>query len=264
MTTDVIQELPPHSLRALAASLREGPLSSGVTRFSLRQIAGARSNELEDCLAELGRSGMAPPQIALLVEAVAKVKESTPDPTSLFDLVLSGPDVPGIPTADTAAVMHTLIEDATSEVLLVAYAVHNGQRLFERLAEKMQTLPSLRVVFCLDIPRRRMDTSLPGEIVGRFARNFRERHWPWPQLPELFYDPRSLSDEWEKRSSLHAKCVVVDRRVALVTSANFTEAARLRNIEAGVVVRYRPFVERLVNYFEGLQDSGQLTRCPLV
>jgi hypothetical protein len=261
--TDVIYELPPHALRALAASLREGPLSAGVTRFALQQIAGARAAELEACLAELGRSGMGASQIALLVEAVAKAQESSPAPTSLFDLVLSGPDVPGIPTADTAAVMHTLIEDAASEVLLVAYAVHNGQRLFGRLAAKMEASPTLRVVFCLDIPRRRTDTSLPGEIVDRFAKEFRERHWPWQQLPELFYDPRSLSDDWQKRSSLHAKCVVVDRRVALVTSANLTEAARLRNIEAGVVVRYQPFVDRLVSYFEGLRESGQLVRCRL-
>ena len=261
--TDIIHELPPHSLRALAASLREGPLSAGVTRFALQQIAGARAAELEAWLAGLGRAGMGTSQMSLLVETVASVKDHTPAPTSLFDLVLSGPEVPGIPTADTAAVMHTLIEDAQSEVLLVAYAVHNGPRLFGRLAAKMQESPSLRVVFCLDIPRRSGDTSSPGEIVSRFAKDFKERHWPWPQLPELFYDPRSLSDDWDKRSSLHAKCVVVDRRAALVTSANLTEAARLRNIEAGVVVRYPPFVDRLVSYVEGLRQSGQLARCPL-
>jgi phosphatidylserine/phosphatidylglycerophosphate/cardiolipin synthase-like enzyme len=263
VTKDVIHELPSHALRALAASLREGPLSSGITRFALQQIAGARAGDLEAYLAELGGAGLGPSQIALLVETVATVREKTPAPTSLFDLVLSGPELPGIPTADTAAVMHTLIEDAQSEVLLVAYAVHNGPRLFGRLAAKMQESPSLRVVFCLDIPRKRADTSLPGEIVSRFARDFRERHWPWPQIPELFYDPRSLSEDWEKRSSLHAKCVVVDRRVALVTSANLTEAARLRNIEAGVVVRYPPFVDRLVSYIEGLRETGQLMRCTL-
>jgi len=258
--TEIIQKLSSHSLRSLAASLREGSLSSGITRNALQQIAGTHASELGVCLEELMNAGMTPSHIALLVETVAGIRESAVDPTALFDLVLSGPDVPGIPTADTAAVMHTLIEEATSEVLFVTYAIHNGQRIFERLAAKMQEQPALRVVFCLDIPRKRTDTSLPGEIVRRFAKEFRERHWPWPQLPELFYDPRSLSEEWEQRSSLHAKCVIVDRRVALVTSANLTEAAQHRNIEAGVVVRYRPFVERLVDYFEGLKQSGQLAR----
>jgi phosphatidylserine/phosphatidylglycerophosphate/cardiolipin synthase-like enzyme len=56
---------------------------------------------------------------------------------------------------------------------------------------------------------------------------------------------------------------VIDRSVALITSANFTEAAQQRNIEVGVIVKYPLFVERLVGYFEGLKESKQLVRCPL-
>ena len=258
---NIIHKLTPHSLRSLAASLREGTLSSGVAKYTLQQIAGPYALELESWLKQLSQAGLSPLQMALLVDTVAQVREATPEPTSLFDLVLSGPDVPGIPTSDTAAVTRTLIEEATTEVILVTYAIHNGQRLFEPLAARMEKLPSLRVVFYLDIPRKRNDTALSSEIVSRYVKEFREKHWPWPQLPDLFYDPRSLSEGWEQRASLHAKCVIVDRKVALVTSANLTEAAQFRNIEAGVVVRYQPFVERLVNYFEGLQQSGQLARC---
>jgi len=260
--TDALHKLPTLSLRSLAASLREGPLSSGITRYTLQQIAGGQAAELKTCLEELQQNGMTPAQIALLVEAVVKARENNPIPASLFDLVLSGPDLPGIPTADTAAVVHTLIEGAISEVLFVSYAIHQGQRLFERLAAKVNESPSLRVAFFLDVPRKYTDSSLSNEIVRRFAKEFKEKHWPWQPLPEVFYDPRSLSEEWEQRSSLHAKCVVVDRRIALVTSANLTEAARHRNIEAGVIVRYQPFVQRLVGYFEGLRATGQLVACP--
>jgi len=259
---EIIHKLPSQSLHALATSLRDGALSTGITRFALQQIAGPQAGDLEMCLEQLFRDGFTSTQTALLVGAIAEARKANPEPTSLFDLVLSGPDVPGIPTADTAAVMHTLLEQAESEVLLVCYSIHNGKRLFERLAARMATLPSLRVVFYLDISRKYTDTSLTAEIVRRFAKEFREKHWPWPQLPALYYDPRSLSESTEKRSSLHAKCVVVDRRVALVTSANFTEAAQHRNIEAGVVVRYGPFVERLITYFDGLRDAEQVTICP--
>jgi hypothetical protein len=262
--TDILHKLPTQSLRALEASLREGPLSSGITWYSLQQIAGAHAAELKACLEQLQQNGLRPAQSALLVEAIIKAREQTPAAASLFDLVLSGPDVPGIATSDTAALTHTLIEEATSEIMLVSYAVHNGQLLFERLASKAAASPSLRVVFILDIQRKYTDTSLSNEIVYRFAKEFREKHWPWQPSPELFYDPRSLSEDWEQRSSLHAKCVIVDRRVALVTSANFTEAARQRNIEAGVVVKFQPFVEQLVGYFDGLRATGQLVACPLM
>jgi phosphatidylserine/phosphatidylglycerophosphate/cardiolipin synthase-like enzyme len=261
---EIIHKLPSQALHALATSLRDGPLSSGITRFALQQIAGPQAGDLERCLEQLFRDGFTPTQTALLVGAIAEARTANPEPASLFDLVLSGPDVPGVPTADTAAVMHTLLEQAESEVLLVCYSIHNGERLFERLAARMSTLPSLRVVFYLDISRKYTDTSLTTEIVRRFGTEFREKHWPWPQLPELYYDPRSLSESTDKRSSLHAKCVVVDRRVALVTSANFTEAAQHRNIEAGVLVKYQPFVDRLVSYFETLQQAQKLQRYQLV
>jgi len=55
---------------------------------------------------------------------------------------------------------------------------------------------------------------------------------------------------------------VVDGRVALVTSANFTEAAYHRNIEAGIIVRHPLFVERLHGYFKALQTSGNLRAAP--
>lgn len=128
----------------------------------------------------------------------------------------------------------------------------------------MDEKPELRAWLCLDIARKQTDTSLSQEIVRRFAKDFKENHWPAKRMPELFYDPRSLSESRNKRSSLHAKCVVIDRRVALITSANFTEAAQQRNIEAGVIVRYPLFVERLAGYFEGLRASGQLVCCPLL
>lgn len=258
-----LYRLPSASLRALAASLREGLLSAGISHYAVQQVSGRHTSDVEACLVALTDEGMQPKHIAVLAESIAGARDDSETPSDLFDLVLSGPDVPGIPTADTRAVVHTLIEEAQSEVLLVGYVIHEGQKIFERLAAKMEPPQNIRVVFCLDIPRKYTDTSLSSEIVRRFVGEFRAKHWPWPALPQLFYDPRSLEQSTERRSSLHAKCVVVDRRVALVTSANFTEAAQLRNIEAGVLVRYQPLVERLAGYFEGLQASGVVIRCPL-
>ena len=57
---------------------------------------------------------------------------------------------------------------------------------------------------------------------------------------------------------MHAKTVVVDRKVAFVTSANFTGAAQGRNIEAGVLLRQPSLAARLHGYFEGLIVTGVL------
>jgi phosphatidylserine/phosphatidylglycerophosphate/cardiolipin synthase-like enzyme len=46
----------------------------------------------------------------------------------------------------------------------------------------------------------------------------------------------------------------------IVTSANFTESAQQRNMEAGVLSRYQPMIRRLRDYFLGLVSAGKLRR----
>lgn len=174
--TQALHALPTAALRALAASLRSGPLSLGVSHHAVTQIAGPIATEVEVCLQALHDAGMPAGQIALVAEAIADARDKAVDPAKIIELVISGPDVPGVPTSDTAATMRTLISEATQEILLVGYAVHNAQSLFAPLAAKMAASRALRVVFCLDIPGRPGDTSLDSEIVRRFALEFREKH----------------------------------------------------------------------------------------
>lgn len=76
--------------------------------------------------------------------------------------------------------------------------------------------------------------------------------WPGKRLPKIFYDPRSLSLDFSQRACLHAKVIVVDRQQVLLTSANFTEASRKRNIEAGVVLSSVHLAQSLHAQFERL------------
>jgi phosphatidylserine/phosphatidylglycerophosphate/cardiolipin synthase-like enzyme len=260
---DPLHRLPTAALRGLVASLDTGLLSTGITQMGISQAAGTDAAAVAETLRGLVAQGFTPQQLAVVVRGIAEAHERVPKPSSLFDLVLSGPDLPGVPMADTAAVVHTLITHATREVLLVGYAVHQGKKIFEPLANRMTELPALSVTLCLDIPRPYGDTSDSSALVRRFAEGFRVKHWPWPMLPALYYDPRSL-EAGDARASLHAKCVVVDRSEALVTSANFTDAAQRRNIELGVAIKHRPTVDRLADYFAGLCRSGKFIRCPLV
>jgi len=50
-------------------------------------------------------------------------------------------------------------------------------------------------------------------------------------------------------ASLHAKCVVVDGRHALVTSANSTDRGQTRNLEVGILVEDPSFATTLEAQF---------------
>jgi phosphatidylserine/phosphatidylglycerophosphate/cardiolipin synthase-like enzyme len=59
---------------------------------------------------------------------------------------------------------------------------------------------------------------------------------------------------------MHAKVVVVDRKVLFVTSANLTPRAQSDNIELGVVVRHEPAARAVCEYFEVLRIGGMVTK----
>lgn len=260
---DALYRLTSAILRELSDSLREGPLSKGVSSHVVQQIVGPTMTPMViQCLDRLQTDGWSPEKIGQVIQAIIRSRSEFTAPEALFDLVLSGPEFPGLPTRDTSAVMRTMIEDCQEELLLIGYAIHQGRKLFARLAERMAERPQIRVRFCLNLSRNPTDTSLDSEVIRRFAHEFATKHWPWTPKPEVFYDPRSLSLDPSTRASLHAKCVVADRRTALVTSANFTEAAQTSNIEAGVVITYEPFVKRIAEYFETLCQKT-LKVCPL-
>jgi phosphatidylserine/phosphatidylglycerophosphate/cardiolipin synthase-like enzyme len=245
------------SLRELLEEISSGAEHEALGLHRVQQIVGVDSAvAVSEAVSALIQSGWTRGQISLLLFNIIEARESATSPEGLLNVVLSGPEVPGVPTRDTAAVMHSIVVKANQEILLVGYAVYNGKKLFAPIAKRLDEKPDLRVRFVLNIPRKYNDTSLDSEIVRRFTQDFWKKHWPWEKRPELFYDPRALATNATQRASLHAKCLVVDREIALVTSANFTEAAQTKNIEAGVIVSYRPFVNRIADYFDGLVQLG--------
>jgi phosphatidylserine/phosphatidylglycerophosphate/cardiolipin synthase-like enzyme len=156
-------------------------------------------------------------------------------------------------------VVRELFANAQHSVLVAGYAVYQGRAVFRALADRMQDRPELKVRMFLDVQRGPGDTSMPSEVVKRFAVRFKTREWPEGRLlPQVFYDPRSLDLDAQKRACLHAKCVVVDGEAVFVSSANFTEAAQERNIEMGLLVRSRWLADQLTDHFDTLLDAGLL------
>ena len=252
-----LHQLGIKDLREIASLCQRSVSPDAPTRRALGQLVSeSLANDLFAMLQSCVSQGWSMRQLGQVCLAVAESNAAKTG--SSFDLVLSGPDVTGSPTRDTQAVMHSLLAEAKTEVLLVGYVIHNAENLFRPLAERMMNDASLKVKFCLDMKREWNDRRPDGEIINEFMNKFIISHWPWIPLPRVFYDSRSLAHEQNTRSSLHAKCIVVDRHIALVTSANFTEAAQQRNIEAGVLVRDTSFAERIARYFDGLLELNLL------
>jgi hypothetical protein len=256
---EILQALTDADLGALAAALRSGRLGPPYGAAAVQRFCSAgHADAVAGGLRQLDADGMPPRHLALLADSVLGTRARLPKAADLIDLVWTGPETPGVTNRDTGVVVRDLFGAAEVDVLVAGFAVYQGREVFRRLAERMAERPRLRVRLFLDIRRPPGDTTPEEELLRRFAQRLRTQEWPGERLPAVFYDPRSLDPQAVKRSSLHAKCVVVDRRLALVTSANFTEAAQKRNIEAGALIRSVPFAQGLAAHFEALADAGLL------
>ena len=158
-------------------------------------------------------------------------------------------------------VVQDLFRSAERSILVAGYELYQAEAVFRTLADRMIEQPAPTVRMFLNVKRPVGNTSTDSELIAGFGFRFRTQHWPQDRiLPEIYFDPRSLSIDTKQRAVLHAKCVVIDGRTAFVSSANFTEAAQERNIEVGVLVRSQIVAERLTNFFASLISTGAVRR----
>ncbi len=263
--TQHLLALPSNDLTSLALALQSGRLARPFSPIGIQRVlaTGSVTGVLAD-LELLVASGWSSDQIGSFLAMIVVDRRSRPALEERIDLVTTGPDVVGIDNRDTSVVVREFFSGATSSVLIAGYAVYQGQRVFQALADRMQERPELRVRIVLDIQRGPGDSSSAGELMRRFSERFRLHQWPPSRpLPEVYFDPRSLEPQGDKRACMHAKCLVVDLRSVFISSANFTEAAQQRNIEVGLIIHSEQLAERVTRFFSSMLSAGLLSPLPL-
>lgn len=261
-----LHQLNYPTLSGLARAFETGrlrlPCSAGaVSSYVPTVLASVISSELN----RLASMGMTPPLMAQTLCLLARERELAQQKQDAVDLVWTGEEVLGTESRDTYVVVQELFKSAQSNVLVSSFALDEGTKshhLFGVLAERMDSIPDLQVRMFLNVKRNHTDTTPESILLREFADRFRKKVWPGKRLPEVFYDPRSLAVTRGPKACLHAKCVVVDDTELLITSANFTEAAHERNIEAGVRVSNQVAAKAIRSQFEMLVTKGALLRVP--
>ena len=240
-----IHEATTPMLESLIKALRHGGLAPPYAPMTLERFGLERAREL---LVSLSGRGLGPGALAAALELVLEERASaTPAP----ELVWTGPSVGLGRTRDTHVVVEDLFRRARHRVLLAGYVVYQGQKLFSSL--RRETGPPLAIKVVLNV---RHDED-PVEVWRRFT----SEQWPDGLAPpKVYFDPRAAGAKATDRyrPSMHAKTVVVDGVHALVTSANFTEAAHRRNIEAGVLLHDPGLARAMEAAFEDLITHGHL------
>lgn len=262
---DFLLDLPSDTRAKLIAALESGYLELTASAIGLRAVLGRidDAEALAAALHEIHALGMSARGAAAALRALARVAARQRKP----DLVLSGLPLPGIFARDTGMVYDELLGSAERSIWLSSFVYHNGPKVFETLAQRMQQRPDMSVNLLLNIQRKWGDSTLSEHLVSAFAHTFWQKAWPGQRRPRVYYDPRAIeigdSDSQPGvRAVLHAKAVVVDDEALFITSANLTEAASERNIEMGVLLRDRSMALTVVSYFQRMIDSNYLRLLP--
>lgn len=248
----------------LATALETGRLSSPFSVSSVAiYVPASQVQAIVEELEKLRAMGATNDHIAYTLRLLSAEREASQEMRDRVDLVWTGPEIAGAESRDTRAVVRELFATAHRSVLISSFAIDKGRKareLFGELAERMEAHPDLQVRMFLNVKRPYKSQVSEPILLREFADSFRREIWPGPRLPEVFYDPRSLAVGTASKACLHAKCVVVDDERVFITSANFTQAARDRNIEAGILLPDPLLARAMRSQFESLVVKNILRR----
>ncbi len=257
-----LHELPRATLAQLAGELERGQIPWPPSSFSLANHVPAKLlDSVAAEMAALASHGMRAFHVAWWLRAIVQERDQTQMIQDEIELVWTGFEGTATGSRDTKVVVRELFASAATSVMIAGYAIAQGKAIFEPLAKRMEELPSLQVRMYLNVIRPQNDFRPAVELIQEFTETFKREHWPWRLKPEIYIATGALNQDGP-RSALHAKVVVVDAAHALITSANFTEAAHLRNVEAGVLVHRPTFAQSVLSQFEGLIRAGVLVPLP--
>jgi phosphatidylserine/phosphatidylglycerophosphate/cardiolipin synthase-like enzyme len=242
------RELPPAVLDALAEELESTP--AGRTGIDLGHFG--TSHKTKERISELAALLAANPNIdhraaALAIQASADATARV-SLEQRVEIAWTGAGTEAVPLRRVDQVLYQLIESAETEVLLVTYAAYKAEHALDIL--RAATERGVQVTLIIELAEES-----GGKITFDGLDRIRKRvpratvlYWP------LKRRARSASGAY---GAMHVKCLIADRKAALVSSANLTDSALAMNMELGLLVG-GIVAARLADHFEQLLLRGEL------
>jgi len=239
LLVNAVMALAPEQLRALASAYaNDTPLSLPSVQYLQRalSLSTADASQLARSLSQLSGMtslGSRDVKVALQVLAAARLNDS--EAMERVEVVCTTPVQFGLPVRATFATTLEMVQSARETITLVGYVFTGGAReLVQQLALAQSS--------------RRVKVTLVGNQMRTHLPVLRAL-WPHDVPPPRMYSREA--DPADEMAALHAKLLVCDDVVALVTSANFTYHGLHENIEIGVKV-YSKSVARIAEFLDAL------------
>lgn len=226
---ELVAVLPPSAVDALAEGLEAGRVSLSTSSFGFARLRGVSDDHAARIAAALQQIEIDESAVSTALRVANRLRFVERLARPEIEIAWTGPAASGPLVRSTSVVLEEMLESVreAGEVLLVGYAltVESGttmERVVELLVESARRRAALSIVLHSDEDET---TNLDNlfKLWDVFVKKPKVYTWR-PPADHPF-------------TKLHAKCLVVDRLDALVTSANFTFHGLESNLELGLRVR---------------------------
>ena len=246
----LIGGMPQGSVDALAEALesrRVTLVSSSVGLSQIRGLSQESAMRTARVFAELGNS-LDEPTVAAALRVGNRLRTLERLSRPELEIAWTGPDAEGPLIRGTSAILEEMLEGVrdAGEVLLVGYSLTAAAGTFmERIVGLLEDSARRRAAIVMVLHEDDEQANLENltRVWDVFTK--KPRVFTWRPPPDHLY------------RKLHAKCLVVDRLDALVTSANFTFHGLESNLELGLRVR-GPQAAVIAERFDQLIAAGVL------
>lgn len=230
------EQLPTSDLLRLSDAATSGPQQVRALRVSVPSNVLRHACDLIIACLDTHPGAYVAGALAAAAAITAKARDA-----QQIDVVWTEPYSTITTSRLTANTVISLIGEACEEIWLVSYAVRP-----ERDIEQALSAAAARNVEITLLLERHEDNDAYSFRGEPFA-NVRATRLAWP-----------ASRRRTGYTSMHAKILLIDGRVALVGSANLTSAAMEANLECGILLRGGPHPAAIRAHLRALRNNGDL------
>lgn len=244
--TDLVALISPSRVRAVASALRGLPNPDQAPNANTLVDTPAARAVVGRVVAAWERVEASGDEVAGMLLGATEARLRIERESSV-ELVWTGPTTDFAPMRLTEQVLLDLINSASKDLFLVSFVAYAVPSVITALNNAVSRGVQVRILL-------EASTGHGGSLNYDPAATIRSRVpsaelFTWKERPERFLDGK-----------VHAKVAVVDGTHAFVTSANLSEHALEKNMEAGVLVNGGQLPMALSRHLQALVDVRILQR----
>ncbi len=254
---ELAKDLPDGAAAAFASVLGNAtPMDQAAELRRRANLPTSQQSAIEHVMQQWQAEVSAPARVAPAGAALAAALEAMCAYDRLVcqelraEVVWTGPRDPSSGLRRTEQVILEMIGEARHSIWLVAFAAYRVPTIAHALGAAVSRGVKLRyVVEDHDVSAGKVSFSPLPFLLAPGLKASQVYVWPIERRP---------TDERGRHGTLHAKGLVIDERMAFVTSANFTEDALNLNMELGLALRFPAAAREIVSQLQGMIDRGDL------